>query len=216
MRRLISTLGGMLPGSLRQPLIGTPSEPSRLANLMHVVLNQIPGERVACLPCRGVLRGYCMKIDWSRHRSYVYGTWEPEVVSALKRLVRSGQCVIDVGAHIGFYTLIFSRFVGPQGRVLAFEPLPWNFSVLCENIALNHIGHAEAINRALLDRTCDLEAKIPDDEPLPGSVPYAESGTKHATARAVSLDEYLGGSRDHVHFIKMDVEGSESLVLAGA
>jgi FkbM family methyltransferase len=107
--------------------------------------------------------------------------------------------------------------VGPGGRVLAFEPLPWNFQVLCDNIRLNHCTHAEAINKALLDRTCTLDAEVPGGEPLPGSVAFHTSdGSGQATASAVSLDDFLRETGRPVNFMKIDVEGLESLVLKGA
>src|SRR5882672_1432078 len=151
MRRVISSVGSILPEVFRRSLLGSESVPSSIANVMHAVLNKLPGKRVTCLPCRGVLSGYRMKIDWNRHRSFIYGTWETAVVDALVDVVHSGNCVVDVGAHIGFYTLLLSKLVGPSGRVLAFEPLMWNFSVLYDNIRLNNCSHVTAINKAVLD-----------------------------------------------------------------
>jgi len=217
MRRVISAVVDKIPTSLRQAVIGSPSRPSRVANALHAIMNILPGSRVPCLPCRGVLKGYRMKIDWSRHRAFVYGTWEPAVVKALVEVVKPGASAVDIGAHIGFYTLILSKMVGPQGRVLAFEPLPWNFSVLCDNIRLNNCTHVEAINKALLDRTCDLEADIREDGVLPGSVAYiATDGAESPIASAVPLDDFLRESKAPVHFMKVDVEGAESSVLKGA
>jgi len=216
-RQLTSKLGAVLPHNLRQLMLGSPSEPSPFANFVHGILNDLPGERVACFPCYGLLQGYRMKVDWTRHRSFIYGAWEPEVVNALVELVQPGWFVLDVGAHIGFYTLILSKLVGPQGRVVAFEPLPCNFAVLSENIQVNNCTHVEAVNKALLDHTCEMSPDISDDEQLPGSVPFSEGrGAGHIKAGAISLDDFLGDARCPVHFMKIDVEGSESLVLKGA
>jgi hypothetical protein len=71
---------------------------------------------------QGALKGYRMSIDWNRFRSFVYGTWEPEVLGAVTATVKPCMTVIDIGAHIGYYTLLFVKFVGPNGRVVAFEP----------------------------------------------------------------------------------------------
>lgn len=217
MRKLISKLGGLLPENLRRPLLGSPSNPSFFANTFHRVLNRLPGEEMTCLPCEGVLKGYRMKIDWSRHRSFLYGNWEPDVVHAIADVVKSGAFALDIGAHIGFYTLVLSKTVGPHGRVLAFEPLPKNYSVLCDNIRLNNCTHVAAINKALLDRTCNLEADIRMNEAQPGSVAFLVTDkAEPSIASAVALDEFLGESKVPVDFIKMDVEGAESLVLKGA
>lgn len=218
MRRMISQLGSALPKSVRYALVGSPGNPSPFACALHDILNQLPGDRVLTLPCKGVLQGYQMKIDWQRHRSFVYGTWETEVVNAMQELVQPGTCVVDIGAHIGFYTLVLSKFVGPSGRVLAFEPLPGNFSVLSENIRLNHLHQAEAVPKAVLDRSCELSADMFDDGPLPGSVPFStprSSTQPHVSA--VALDDFLENeSAPPVKFMKVDVEGAESLVLKGA
>jgi FkbM family methyltransferase len=217
MRRLICSLEHIFPNNFRQLALGSPADPSRLANFVHGILNRIPGERVACLPCKGVLQGCSMKIDWACHRSYIYGVWEPEVVSALQEVVRPGCFAIDAGAHIGFFTLILSRLVGPAGRVIAFEPLPWNFSVLNYNVRINRCSNVDTVDKALLDRKCELVANLPDDQPLPVGAGFSPSGGKEPiTVDAVSLDDFLHDRQSRLHLIKVDVEGSELLVLRGA
>jgi tRNA A58 N-methylase Trm61 len=71
-----------------------------------------------------------MRVDWQIHRSFVYGSWEPEVVGMIKQQVTAGMRVLDLGAQSGFYSLLFSKLVGPQGSVIAFEPLPANYRLL--------------------------------------------------------------------------------------
>lgn len=217
MRRFVLAVQGLVPERFRLALLGSPGKPSRLANGVHKVLNRLPGAEIACFQCRGVLHGYRMKIDWDRHRSFVNGTWEPAVVQAISEVVKPGMCVVDIGAHIGFYTLVLAKLVGPQGRVLAFEPLPVNFSLLCDNINLNQCSQVQAVNQALLDHACDIQADVRLQEALPGAVGFAEADHTQAIAgTAVSLDDFLDGSPAPVKFIKMDVEGAESLVLKGA
>ena len=217
MRRVTHKLVGMLPVGLKQSLLGSPSNPSRLANAVHAVLNRLPGDEMAVLPCEGVLKGYRMKIDWARHRSFAYGDWEPEVVHAITEVLKPGAFALDIGAHIGFYTLVLAKSVGPTGRVLAFEPLKLNYSVLCENIRLNDLKYVEAINKALMDRSCNLEADIRIAEALPGSVAFRATGQgEPSIASAVVLDDFLLDSKVPVNFMKIDVEGAESLVLKGA
>lgn len=79
MRRLVVTVGRRLPRGFVRLLVGSPADPSRLAQAIHVVLNHVPGERFPCLPCCGVLEGYPMRVDWSSQRSFIYGSLEPEV-----------------------------------------------------------------------------------------------------------------------------------------
>ena len=137
MRQLVSRLEALFPRKAREFLLGSPSDPSWFADSVHTILNQLPGDRVASFQCHGLLEGYRMKIDWQRHRSFLASTWEPAVVNAIAEVVKPGSYAVDIGAHIGFYTLLLSKLVGHQGHVPAFEPSPWNFSVLAENVKIN-------------------------------------------------------------------------------
>jgi FkbM family methyltransferase len=158
-----------------------------------------------------------MRVDWKQHRAFIYGTWEPEVVNALREVVQEGFVAIDIGAHVGFYALVLARLVGPRGRVIAFEPLPSNFRVLEENTRLNACDHVLPVNRAILDRSCSLEVTTLADNPLSGSISLFENRTGEAVlVEGISLDDFLGEKTDRVDFIQMDVEGAEDLVLAGA
>jgi FkbM family methyltransferase len=218
MRRFVSAAAANVPARIRHFLIGSPASPSRFAGGVHEFLNRLPGARIICLPCSGRLQGYRMKIDWSRHRSYIHGAWEQTVTDVLAQVVKPGMCAVDVGAHIGFYTLLLSNLVGTDGRVVAFEPLPWNFSVLSENILMNNCLHVEALNRAVLDRSCELSASEFDDgDPLPGTVSLSDSESNGSIyVKATSLDDFFADHKYRVHFMKVDVEGAESLVLKGA
>lgn len=217
MRQLVSALESLLPSRARDTLLGSTSDPSWFANSVHTVLNRLPGARVACFPCHGLLQGYQMKIDWQRHRSFLAGTWEPRVVNAIVEIVKPGSHVVDIGAHVGFYTLLLSKLVGSEGVVLAFEPLTWNFSVLIENVKINGCKQVKPINKAVLDRPCKLAANICNDGPLPGSISFSALDEPVGSGvEAVSLDEFIQDKRLVVHFLKIDVEGSESLVLKGA
>ena len=188
-----------------------------MANTIHLLLDQLPGDRFPILSCGGELEGYRMRIDWSKHRSFVYGTWEPHVVEALVQAVEPGTVAVDIGAHIGFYTLLLSKRVGQSGLVVAFEPLPPNFRVLRENLQLNFCPHVRAVNKAVTDRPGRLEATIPREEALPGSVSlFADYGGEPVVIDTVTLDEFVRGLTTPVHFIKIDVEGAEDVVLAGA
>jgi FkbM family methyltransferase len=158
-----------------------------------------------------------MKIDWYQWRSFLYGTWEPEVVKTLTEAVQPGSCAVDIGAHIGFYTLVLSRLVGAKGTVISFEPMPETFNVLVENIRLNQCGQVQTINKAVMDRSCELRVGVSSQDPLPGSASVISgSASDTLNVQAVSLDDFMQEQPEKADFIKMDVEGAESLVLVGA
>jgi hypothetical protein len=71
------------------------------------------------------LAGYRMKLDMrSGHRRYALGTYETEVAALIWSTLQGGETVLDIGANIGYFTLLVARLVGPAGRVIAFEPFP--------------------------------------------------------------------------------------------
>lgn len=157
-----------------------------------------------------------MKIDWHRYRSFVYGSWEPEVVSCLIKNVSSGSVALDIGAHIGFYTLLLSKLVGSEGRVYSFEPLPENHRLLRENVELNHCQNVTLVQKAILSQSGVIRVTVPGNEPVPGSVSLTtDYGTPPIQVEGVTLDEFgeqIGGA---IHLVKMDVEGAEHDVLLG-
>jgi Methyltransferase FkbM domain len=111
-----------------------------------------------------------MKIDWHCNRSFVYGTWEPEVVRAVCGQVHPKSVALDVGGHIGYFALLVGKLVGPEGTVVAFEPVPQNFVVLAENVQLNSCHWVRAITIAVLDRACTVQARVPEDDAFPFTI----------------------------------------------
>ena len=80
------------------------------------------------------------------------GCFEPFQTELVVNEVRPGDVAIDLGAHIGYYTLLLARLVGPTGRVLAFEPDPDNFALLSRNVEMNGYANVELFNAAASDR----------------------------------------------------------------
>jgi FkbM family methyltransferase len=80
---------------------------------------------------------------------YHLGCYEPYVTKAIRRVCKRGMTVIDIGANIGAHTFRFAKLVGPQGRVIAFEPTAWAFRKLEKNLALNDFSNVELVKMAL-------------------------------------------------------------------
>src|SRR5712692_228518 len=100
--RLVLALAALVPQRAKSAFRGNPGSPRRTANLVHSILNALPVERYPVVPCRGVLRGCQMRLDWRRHRAFAYGTWEEGVLKAMLNTVSSGKAALDIGANIGF------------------------------------------------------------------------------------------------------------------
>ncbi len=130
---------------------------------------------------------------------------------------RPGEVVIDVGAHIGLYTLKAARAVGAKGKVLAVEPDPQSYLILQENIASNHLDNVTTVNAAL----CDTSGKKPfyacTDPSLSGFELQSEARLREVKfVQALTIDELLRNYRlTDVSWIKVDVEGAELNVLQG-
>ena len=135
MHEFVTKVAGYVPRSVKTALRGQHGSPHWLANRIHDFLNRLPVDRYPVLACAGRLKGYQMRVDWQIHRAFVYDSWEPEVTQAIDRTVKPGMIVVDIGAQSGFYTLLLSKRVGLNGKVIAFEPLPANYRLLDENLA---------------------------------------------------------------------------------
>jgi len=131
------------------------------------------------------------------------------------KLCRPGDTVFDVGANIGAHTLALARIVGPHGYVYAFEPVRVIFNVLCANVALNGLENVQGVH-AVAGRTPGSEL-IPDlrhDEPGNfGSFDASYFGEGRPVPR-IPLDAFADA--ENVTFVKIDVEGMEAEVIAGA
>ena len=134
------------------------------------------------------------------------------MVSAIVSALAPGMTVIDVGAHIGYYTILFAKCVGPTGKVLSLEPFPANFALLQKNIQLNEMKQVRTFATAVFSRASELTISVPDDLSDSGNASVVHNrGTKQFQVSAITLDS-LGSRPD---FLKVDVEGAEYDVLLG-
>jgi len=215
--KIISRVAEFIPLRIKLALRGDRAAPSRLANTIHSFLNRLATERYPILPCGGVLKGFRMRVDWQLHRSFAYGSWEPEVVRSIQDHVHSGTRVLDIGAQSGFYSLLLSGLVGPEGTVFAFEPLPANFRILEENLRLNSIQNVMIRREAVSDFSGNISFDFPREEvSLIAGPLLASDNLGTFQVPAISLDEFVRQTGGPIHFIKMDVEGAETAVLRGA
>lgn len=141
---------------------------------------------------------------------YLYGLHEYRAARAFCRLLHEGAVVVDAGAHVGQYTLLAARRVGPGGKVYAFEPLPDTRRRLRENVALNDFNNVAVVGAALSDR--DGTTRIAAGElGNTGSAALVDEGGIEVECRR--LDTVVP---ERVDVLKLDVEGYEAEVLAGA
>lgn len=151
---------------------------------------------------------------WRWRFEFLAGWNEHESVAACRRLIRPGMTVLDVGAHLGYYTRLFSDLVGPNGRVLAFEPEPENFSLLQKN--LRHAGNVEIFPCAVSDHAGSAVLHLSPGHSNHSLVEGYTEQTGTAAVETVALDSFLADrALNAIGFVKIDVEGGEPRVLAG-
>lgn len=217
LENIIPRVLACVPQSLRSAFIGPPDNPSRLATLAHNLLNRLAPSDSQVFACQGPLEGYRMCIDWTRYRSFIYGTWEPRVTEVVNDIVKKGMTVIDVGAHIGYYSLYFAKCVGPTGRVFSFEPVPKNFALLRKNILLNQVSWIQTFPDAVYSCTKDISFTVPEESANSGEGSLAhDRGGRQILVHAVSLDSFCSSADIRPDLIKLDVEGAELEVVLGA
>jgi FkbM family methyltransferase len=176
--------------------------------LAHRIFDGLPAPAILTRPFCGrtlfvdVARGNPQRLLWLEGERFVAER------RLLRRLVRPGQSVADVGANIGYYALLFSETVGPVGRIACIEPEPDNLAELRRNVENNRLPPTDVFPVAVgaSAGTVSLRAGIN------GSVMEDGSGEVQVPLR--TLDELLADRP--VDFIKIDVEGYEGHVLAGA
>ncbi len=141
---------------------------------------------------------------------------EKESLTWCRRLIRPGMVVVDVGAHIGYYTRIFSRLVGDSGRVLSFEPSSENFPVLSKNLSAGKYRNVTLFNKAVgAENTKGTLFVSPGHSNHSLNAGFTES-VGQEQVEIVPLDLVLSQQGiSQMDFIKVDVEGSEIDVLHG-
>lgn len=120
------------------------------------------------------------------------GTFEPFETQILKKEIKEGNFVVDVGASIGYYTLLFAKWTGSKGKVFSFEPSHEKFSVLRKNVRVNNYKNVFLVQKYVSNKS-----------------------TKNSKINSISLDDFFGQYDYPINLIKMDIEGGEGLAMEG-
>ena len=178
--------------------------------LVRLVFRRLPADFVVPM-----LQSRLLGRRWFRGagpNSYWLGTFERPKQILLERLVRPGDVFFDIGAHVGFYSLLASALVGSTGKVFAFEPNPRNVRYLRAHVAMNHLTNVALFEAAVWDRPGTVLFETAGDS---STSRVAETGSLQVAA--TTLDGLRAeGALPAPNFIKIDVEGGEIHVLRGA
>jgi FkbM family methyltransferase len=140
------------------------------------------------------------------------GDYEPVTTQMVESMLEEGMTFIDIGAHVGLFTLPAKKWVGKSGRVVAFEPHPDNFAMLTRNANENNLT-AELVNAAVSDVTGEVQLHTSTFNSGDHQI-YHSNGRKGVEVSCIKLDDFLQEG-EKVDLIKMDVQGAEAAAFHG-
>ena len=163
---------------------------------------------------------YAMTLDLANaiHRQIFMGCFARNMTRWTKALLPRGGTFLDVGAHVGYFSLMAAEQVGPSGQVYAVEPNPASFTVLQRHIVANRISHVSVYMLGLADREGSTQLHVPDVTVHRdyNATFLPRAGWKSIDVAIRRLDDCLDAwNVRRIDLMKIDVEGSEPRVLAG-
>ncbi|HZS11321.1 MAG TPA: FkbM family methyltransferase [Nitrospirales bacterium] len=182
---------------------------NRVPRDYHIVIQSNDGRRFLVAPAE---RQYHMDL-------LDRGVFEPDVSAEAARWLRPGAVAIDAGANFGWYATLFSKLVGSEGQVHAFEPIPHTAAALAENCRLNDCGNVRINRLALGEQKGEVTIYLNPRSACGDASMYPASSEDARPTRCTvtTLDAYMAETGlTRCDFIKCDVEGAELECLRGA
>jgi FkbM family methyltransferase len=198
----------------RRVMMHTLRMASPLSNLMWRIVKRVVGGRLRIAPTFTGGRLLVDVADFIGGYIYYFGVWEPHLSALITSRLNAGDVFCDVGANIGYYTLLAAPIVGRSGKVVAIEPSGASFETLQRNVRLNAVNNVRMVNVAVSEK--------PDTLTL-----YSRRGNQGATTTLITrgfvpLERVsalpLGSilrpdEKDRLRLIKIDVEGAEGPIM---
>jgi len=162
--------------------------------------------------------GIWFELDLSEYMEWViYYGLSVENRSGLYSVAKKGMVMFDVGSNIGETLLNFALFVGDEGKVFGFEPIPHTFEKCSNNISLNNFSNISITQIALSNKEETLFFEDPNNNNSGGVFMNKKHTTSGHTVQAITLDAFVKNHNvKEIDLIKIDVEGFEANVLKGA
>lgn len=141
--------------------------------------------------------------------------WEEYETELTLQHLKAGETFVDVGANIGYYTLVAARCVGEQGRVIAYEPDPLNYELLTTNVAMNDLPQVQLFPYALYDQNTTGQLFLSDDNFGDHRIYAAAENRQSRHITLVHGAEHLSQHIERIDFLKIDTQGAEFFVVNG-
>ena len=215
--KIASLAARVLPGKIKTAFYRSPKLASKIRGALNAASpNGFTNIEVA----GGLLHGYHLNLDMQTEKDYWLGTYEVNLQTMIRTLCRKNMVVYDIGANIGYISLLFAKQTGKSGQVFAFEPLPENCSRLEKNIALNNLENSiTLIQAAVIDKSGSTTFMVHKSGAMGkavGSKGRDEEYLMQIIVPAVSLDDFVFTQNNPPpKLIKMDIEGGEVLAIKG-
>lgn len=208
----------VLPGPVKRALYRV----GPLARLLRGALNRAaPAGLSQAQVAAGGLEGAPLLLDLQTEKDYWLGTYEPELLEALADLVLPGMVAYDLGANIGYITLLLARLAGPQGQVFAFEALPANLERLRLNLKLNEMEDRVSVIPGAVGNSHQPVQFLVGPSGGTGKTQGSAGRQELAYSRSISvpgivLDDFVYAlGNPPPALMKIDIEGGEVLALPG-
>lgn len=216
--RIAATAANRLPMAVKRLLYRF----APLARLIRGGLNMAAPQGLTTIEVAGgSLAGMRLSLNLQEEKDYWLGTYEPELQQAIKELVKPGMVAYDVGANIGYITMLLAQAVGESGQVISFEALPDNVNRLRVNLALNQMEPRVQVEAAaVVDLSRQVEFLIgPSGGMGKAQGSAGRQGVHYSQTLKIpglALDEFVYQSGNPApQVIKIDIEGGEVLALPG-
>jgi FkbM family methyltransferase len=193
----------LIPNNLRQKL-----------RQILVYWRQTPLYRNRFVSLGGRMNGY--RIQGGLLPGFLDGTYENDLCEIIEKYLKPGMTCADVGAHVGYMTLLMASRVGREGRVFAFEAYPSNAAYIVKNAATNGLSQCVIVeNKAVSDgKDSVVKLRFGRDRSTAEWNIARDRHHQGIPVQALSLDGYFEGA-SRLDFIKMDIEGAEEFALTG-
>jgi len=160
--------------------------------------------------------GFKLKKGRTTRLPILTGESEPSQTELMKKIVKPGMIVFDLGANFGWFSLVLSKLVGSSGRVYSFEADPTLTDILKENIELNNLSNISVQSMAVSNKEGVSKFSLNKSYDTRNQLDSISNSENTINVKVISLDEFCKKEKlKKVDFIKMDIEGSEPKALEG-
>jgi FkbM family methyltransferase len=143
----------------------------------------------------------------------LFGMAEPPVTEVFKRITKPGMTVLDIGANIGWYSLLGARLVGKNGQVISVEPEHRNFEMLSQSVAMNKFQNISLINACITNTPGEVKLYLSASNPGGHSIVF--EAKDYIECQGLTVDQILE-DQGRIDIMKIDAESAEPLILRGA